>query len=390
MITYLQRLTDERDRLTQAATELAERAADDERDLSDTERDSMTSWQTRCAEIDAQLTEYHQTAESQRAYARLRDSLHLDDEPEPRPARQPVVVEQRGWGDRFVESDAFANYEGIGSSRRVEVPGLFTEQRAALNLGDFGGGPSTVISPVGPVFSTPLLDSIGRVTVGSNTVDWIEWTPQPPGPAVVVPEEGLKPEATMDAVPHTDALDTYAHWKGITRQALEDIPQIRSIVENRLRSGLYRALEAAAMTAIGAATLTNVTDPDLLAGIRQAIGTVQGQGYSSPNAALLNPADFADIDIAIMNGGVSGPVLNNSGWGVRFIAVPSVPAGTAYVGDLDAGVQLYERGTASVFMTDSHADMFIRNVILILAELRALVAVTEPGALVEVTVGTPV
>ena len=60
-------------------------------------------------------------------------------------------------------------------------------------------------------------------------------------------------------------------------------------------------------------------------------------------------------------------------------------SGTAYVGDLDAAVQLFQRGSATVFMTDSHADYFVKNIILILAELRALIVVSEPGAIVEVT-----
>ena len=64
MITYLKRLTDERDSLTAAATDLAEKAATEERDLTDTEKASMTAWSTRCAEIDGQLTEYNAQAES--------------------------------------------------------------------------------------------------------------------------------------------------------------------------------------------------------------------------------------------------------------------------------------------------------------------------------------
>ena len=391
MIGYLQRLTNERDSLTQAATELADKAAKDERDLTDTEQTSMREWQERCAQIDGQLAEYHAQAQSQRAYARLRNELvdqDDDDDPKTKTSR-PKPVQTRGWGDTFVESDAFAAYEGIGSSRRVEVPGLF-ETRAALNLGDFSGGPSTTVPFTGPVYPTPLLNSIGRVTVGSNSVDWLEWTPQPPSAATVVAEGELKPEATMDVTAHTNALDTYAHWKGITRQALEDIPQIRSIVESRLRSGLYRALEAATMTKITATAITNVTNADLLARIRQGIATVQGAGYPSPNAALLNPDDFATIDIGIMNGGINGPVVNSGGWGITFIAVPSLPEGTAYVGDLDTAIQLFERGSASVYMTDSHADMFIRNIVLILAEVRALVAVVEPGAIAEVTTTAPV
>ena len=63
MITYLKKLTEERDSLTASATSLTEKAAAEERDLTDTEKRVMTAWSTRCAEIDGQLTEYGQQAE---------------------------------------------------------------------------------------------------------------------------------------------------------------------------------------------------------------------------------------------------------------------------------------------------------------------------------------
>jgi hypothetical protein len=39
-------------------------------------------------------------------------------------------------------------------------------------------------------------------------------------------------------------------------------------------------------------------------------------------------------------------------------------------------------------MSDSHADFFLRNQLVILAEARAAFAVTEAAALVEATAGT--
>ena len=45
MITYLKRLTDERDSLSKAATEVAEKAATEDRDLTDTEKNSLTAWE---------------------------------------------------------------------------------------------------------------------------------------------------------------------------------------------------------------------------------------------------------------------------------------------------------------------------------------------------------
>ena len=60
--------------------------------------------QTRCAVLDGQLTEFNAQAESQRAYARLRDSIGSHDEPEPSGnGSTPAPVQTRGWGEILVE-----------------------------------------------------------------------------------------------------------------------------------------------------------------------------------------------------------------------------------------------------------------------------------------------
>ena len=384
MITYLSRLKDERDSLTAAGIELAEKAAKEDRDLTDTEQESMRAWQTRCSAIDAQLVEYGAQAESQRAYARLRDHLTPAEEPE-RPAKgKAELVETRGWGDIVVESEAFADYHGTGSSRRIEVP---WETRAEIKLGDV---PASMHSPyfyqqVTRTETTPLLNAVTRITVGGNTVEWVEWQPAGAPSAPVVPEATAKPEMALTAVAHSDTLDTYAHWKGITRQALEDLPQVRSIVERRLLAGLTQALNGAAVTALNGGTYTEVSNADLLTGIRLGLATVQEQGFGDPNVVVLNPMDLASIDLAVMGSTNGGPALTTSAWGLSFIPVSGVAVNTAYVGDLAAAVQVFTRSSANIFLSDSHASNFISNIVLILAELRGLAVVSEPAALVEVT-----
>jgi len=232
--------------------------------------------------------------------------------------------------------------------------------------------------------TTPLLDALGRVTTNSNAIQWYTWPGAFPV-AQVVAEGATKPEADFTPTPHTEALETYAHWKGISRQALEDIPQIQSIVEGALRGGILTALETAAAAAIAAGGLPVTNNADLMTGLRIAIGEVQTRGYANPNAILLNPADFAGLDVAVMGVTNNGPVRTGSVWGVPAIAVGAIPAGTAYVGDFSTAVTLFARNTVSAYMTDSHQDFFIKNLLVVLAEQRALVAVTEPAAAEQVT-----
>ncbi len=177
-------------------------------------------------------------------------------------------------------------------------------------------------------------------------------------------------------------LATYAGWKAVTRQALEDFPRIQSIIEGKLRTSLQAAASAAIAALLNAAGASTADGAgDLSAAIRAAIGELQGKGYN-PNAVALNPNDWAKLD-------VSGTALYSPGgfWGLTPVAVPELAAGTTVVGDFKTAITLFDRGQTSVFLTDSHADFFLRNQLVILAEARMLAEAVEPSAMVKTTLG---
>ena len=391
MITYLRRLVDERNSLTGLIQTTMERAAAEERDLSDTERTTITAQQERCAALDTQVNEHQAQAESARAWANLQERLAIADTRDGEHDRTPVRRASAddgpvSWGQRFVDSAQFRSYEGHGSSGRVEVPGVF-EMRAPITTSFFPVPPAP-FTPTNWVMTTPLLDAVGKQRVSTGVVEWVTWGGAYPL-AAVVPEGTAKPEAVITPTPHTESLETYAHWAAITRQALEDLPRIQSIVETQLRGGLLRKIEADTAAALTAETgFTEVTNPDLIAGIRIAIGTVQDAGYANPSTVVLNPADWAEIDLAVMGNANLTPVSQSGVWGVRIVAASAIPAGTAYVGALDTAVTLFDRGVSNVFVSDSHSDYFVKNILLVLAETRGLPVVTEPLAAVRVIQGT--
>lgn len=399
MNEYLRERMAARDDMTATVTGITDKAAGEERELTDHERSLVADLAERCARLDAELTEYSRINDAQRAYAQLRSHLTetTDSDRRVRPdavlapgQRAPVP---QGWGELFTSSDAFKNYRR-GVSDEVELPGLWA--RAAADPILVSTTPAGVLEPyrhqvAGWSMISPLLDSLGRVSTNSNAIIWYAWSAPYPTAAVVA-EGAAKPAADITVTPTTASLNTYAHWKAISRQALEDIPQVQSIVENQLRGGVLLALEAAVAAALAASTGTTgipaITNASLLTGLRIAFATVQSAGYASPNVVLLNPTDFANLDLAVMQTAGIVPTMQGSFWGLRAVAVPSLPVGTAYVGDFREGVTLFARDTVSVFMSDSHADNFIKNLLVILAEQRALVAVTAPKAMVRVTVGT--
>lgn len=396
MLTYCRNLQAERDSLTRAATGITETAASESRDVTEAERASIATMAERCAAIDSQLVTFSAQLDSQRRYAELRSALEGADDP---PAHGndggglavrggAEIVDMRSWGRRFVESEQFRSYDGHGSTSPVRVPGIFT--RAPIDTGSnfgFNNFPYVFTQPR-PTITTPLLDAVGKVTTNSIVVQWLV-EPGVYPPAEVVAEGALKPEAPIDITTATGALKTYAHYKGVTRQALADIPQIQSIIETQLQGGIFAKLEADIAAALAAAAFGSIDAPaaadgGMLAGIRQAVAMVQTQGFPNANAVLLNPADWAGLDLDVMAATNNGPTSGAPFWGLRPIASNAIPVGTQYVGDVATAVTLFEDGAASVYMSDSHADYFVRNILVILAEVMALPLVTQAGALVKV------
>jgi hypothetical protein len=398
--SYADTLVAKRAEISDATDAILAAAAEADRALTDDERKRVEGYRDECKSLDARIEDFTALAESRAKFnglvgrrqevterverTNLRAAAETTDDAPPAPK-----VDLRSWGERVIESPEFTAFSGSGTSGKIHVPG-FLESRAAIDTTTLAIPPYRLPGEVGPVPLTPLLSNIGRVRTSAGTVEFLAWAPNPPSAAAAVAEGAVKPEADITPTPTPLSLTTYAHWKAITRQALEDLPQVRSIVENRLRQGLLIALETAAAAAINAATLDTTASPagDFSGGIRAGLGEVQARGYN-PNAVLLNPADFAALDVAAAAGANAGPNAPSAYWGLRPVAVASVAVGTAFVGDFNTGVTWFDRGDEAVYLSDSHADYFVRNLLVILAEVRAAFAVTEPSALQEVTF-TPV
>ena len=388
---YMRKKVEERAALSDLISTTLDKAAKDNRDPSGNEKAQLDEWAGRCAALDDEIGKLEAQARGNRNFEQIISGMGRDEERaeirerQRREADEPKV-ETRSIGEMFVNSEEFTSYAGRGSSRPVEFAG-FLESRAAITTADLAI-PAHVYTPGTPTFTAPLLNVIGREVVSSGNVEFVTWGEVSPAP--VVAEGALKPEATLVPVPGNLPLSTFAHFKPITRQALEDAPRIQSIIESALRQGLARGLSDAAVAVLNAETgFTPVAGADLSSGIRVAIGEVQAAGFN-PNAALMDPGDFAALDISTAAGANNGPNGYNSYWGVTPVPVPGIASGTAYVGDFKEALTWFDRNKSGVFISDSHADNFIRNILVILAETRAAFASTNPAAAAKVTFTPPV
>jgi len=376
MLTYLRRLVDERTSLTEIQTRMADAAATESRELSEQERTEISRMQTRCAELDQQISEHNGQLESQRAYAGLLERIEHNQPQVPAQRTIGQQLETTSPGEAFTESEQFRAYQGHGTSGRVQIAD-YLELRAAITTANLAI-PHFIAAPVEQTFTSVLLGMVSVVRVSAGVVDWVEIGPDPT--AAVVAEGAAKPEATVTFTPKTSSLDTIAHWISITRQALDDASYIRSLLEGKLRRGLLKKVEADLAALIIAITTPTAVNASLSTAIRMAVGTVEANGYS-PNAVLLNPADMASLDVAAAGAPGGTPAQRTlSYWGLTPVPYAAVPAGTSYVGDFREGATYFDRGVSDVFLSDSHQDLFIKNTLVILAETRGKSAITEPLA----------
>lgn len=350
------------------------------RDLSDAELRTLSDSKARITALDGQIGPLVEFLQAKDSAADLTAVLG-------RGARahaqaSAAGVETRSMGEAFIASDVYGTYPGRGTSSRMHY-----EARALpMSLTSMGSAlpPKPRVDISAPPAPTPLLSLIDTVPVSGNGVETIIWA-KVAGGADVVAEKAVKPSVEFAPTVASFTLDTIATWTHATRQLLEDAPAIAARIDTELRREVNRKMEAEAAAALVAATLPTATDAtSLMNGIRKGVGVVQAAGYT-PNGVLLNPADWATLDIDVFGNTLLGPSMRSNFWGLTPVAATSQPAGTATVGDFSSGVQRYSRSDIAIYVTDSDQDDFLKNLFKILCEVRAKTVVTRPAALVEVT-----
>lgn len=249
------------------------------------------------------------------------------------------------------------------------------------------------------------------VTVGRTGSDLIEFprvvsytsAAAPVAEATTVPTSyaqagnGLKPESSMVLEKVTAAVRTIAHWIPVTSRALSDAAQIETLINNFLDTGLEIALETEMIQGngtgehfLGLDNTPNITlqpfDTDMLVTTRKALTKVQVIGRARATAFVLNPYDWESIDLtqdAEDRFYFGGPMVLGQKrlWGQPVVESEAVFQGTFYTGDMKQAI-LWDRERATIRMSDSPYDMFLRNMKAILAELRAAFGVFRPPAIV--------
>jgi HK97 family phage major capsid protein len=212
---------------------------------------------------------------------------------------------------------------------------------------------------------------------------------------------GRKPEGGIDFQVVTDTVKTIAEWVPITKRILSDAPQLRSYIDSYLTYDLALELEDQIVAGSGggedftgilntAGVLTQSGAATSIDDLRAAKRKVRVGGRTNPNAILMTPADIeTEVDTAkdsTLNYIGQSPFAYNGNerlWGMPIIETEALDDGTAIVGDFSRAI-LFDRESTNISVGTADDD-FIRNIVRVLAELRAGFGVIRPKAFCVVT-----
>jgi len=236
------------------------------------------------------------------------------------------------------------------------------------------------------------------VNISQGSVEWPSQKGRTDG-AGMVAEGNTKPESDIQFELKTTAARVIAHWMKASRQVLEDVPQLRGIIDTELLDGL--ALKEEQQLLVGDGTGQNllglvpqataydapITVADLNIIDVIALGALQvANAYYEPDGAIINPGDWwamrllknANGDYIVGSPSQSSPPVL---WGLPLVATQAMTAKKFLVGQFRAAATLYDRWDARVELGYVNDD-FIKNLVTILAEECLALAVKASAAMV--------
>lgn len=341
-------------------------------------------------------------------------------------------------GQAFVKSPAYLEQleknlkadgslaENIGRSRSVDfgaaIKGLIEGKTLVTGASQTSGGAFFQndrlpgVANVVPMRRPTLIQLCTRLPLSGDTMEWVEMTTATNN-AVAVAEatttaDGAKPESAVAFAERTQAVQTIAHWIPITRRAAADAPQLQRYIDQFLLQGLDAKIEDQLVNGTGvspqlrgilnATTAWSIQTIDIslttlsrLDAVATAAGQIMSslEGQNEPTAMLVHPLDWFSTAFALAREGAGtgqylggGPFTAGAArqmWDIPVVVSKAVPQGTQLVGDFREAL-VGDREQATLLMTDSHSDFFIRNILVTLAEVRLGFALRVPSAFVAI------
>ena len=325
------------------------------------------------------------------------------------------VSEMKSLGEVVTENDDIKALMAAGPRSRSRASVSIDTKTVLSATATWGATASVGTSLVGTDRQTMVMLPQRRMTVrdlltpGNTNSNAIEYAVESvfTNNAAVVAENTRKPKSNITFNMTSTAVRTIAHFLKASRNIMDDAPQLRSVIDQRLRYGLELAEEAELLygdgtgqhllgiipqaTAYSAAftpTDTNSLDILLLAALQSDLALLPATGY------VIHPTDWARIQTTKDGMGqymIGGPqqTAGRNLWGLPVVATMAITAGTFLSGAFNGGAQLFDRMSIEVLLSTENEDDFVKNMITIRAEERLALAVYRPTAFITGSIIAP-
>lgn len=241
-------------------------------------------------------------------------------------------------------------------------------------------------------------DLLSQGRMDGNTLEYVKETGFT-NAAAPVAESAAKPESTLKLDLVSTTAKVIAHWFKASRQVLDDISQLRSMIDQRLLYGLSYVEEAQLLSGDGTGqnlsgiipqatayaapfSIADQTEIDVirLAMLQAVLAEYPATGH------VMHPTDWTRIEtmkdslgryIIGSPQGSTAPTL----WSLPVVATQAMTVRKFLTGAFKLGAQVFDRWDARVELGYVNDD-FTKNLVTILGEERLALAVYRPEAFV--------
>lgn len=421
----IEKLQTELNEVLQKARDISAKAEGENREFTGEERGQVKGLLERAGELKAKVKEAKGDQELKNQIDAIGEGIEIINHQGGKgkqtfaKGHQPKTGESLG--SAFVNSPEWkgflAQYGNSGIPERARIASIPVGFKSLVT----GASPTSAGAFVVPE-QTGIYEALGRYpltirqlisnrTTGSDTVEFVRQTVQSTN-AAMVPEanvtnytgatgevSGEKPETSIAYERVSEAVKTLAVWIPATRRALSDAAQLRTLIDAELNEDLDELLETQILTGDGSGEnfagiyntsgiLVQPFTTDIITTTRKAITNLATNGKQRATAWVMHPNDWETIELlkdANDRYYWGAPMVagRKQLWGLPVVESFYAEEGNALLGDFSKA-SLWDRERANVTVSDSHSDFFIRNMVAVLAEMRAAFGVIRPSAFVEV------
>ncbi|MCC2608383.1 phage major capsid protein [Neorhizobium petrolearium] len=312
---------------------------------------------------------------------------------------------EKSLGEQFTESESFKAFQDSKFSKSARGADMKVKATLTSLTTDAAGSVGDAIqnTRLPGVMQLPqrrmtVRDLLTPGRMDGNTLEYVKETGFTNNAAPVA-EGAAKPSSDIKLDLVTTSAKVIAHWMKASKQVLDDISQLRSMIDQRLLYGLAYVEEQQLLNGDGTGqnlhgiipqatayaapiTLTSPTSIDVmrLAMLQAVLAEYPATGH------VMNPIDWTWIE-TLKDGEGRYIIGNPQGsitptlWGLPVVQTQAMTVDKFLTGAFRLGAQVFDRWDARIEAAYTEDD-FIKNLITILAEERLALAVYRPEAFI--------